>query len=285
MSSFVLLAPLAVSAISVVMAERSARRSWGYYFGIGAAANSLFVLGTLAILVEGIICAILIVPLFAVVGGLGGLLAGAVCRWTQWPKRGAFAFVALPLVFGSMEQQVPLPQTIVSVERSRTIAARPEEVWKALLSTRDIAPSEMAKGWMYRIGVPLPLSAVTTHEDGRLIRHIEMGKQVRFEQVASDWVPGKYVRWTYRFASDSFPPGALDDHVRIGGRYFDVIDTEYKLEPQTEGTRLRVVMRYRVSTTFNWYARPIATFLVGDFEETALAFYAGRARSGNLGET
>jgi hypothetical protein len=36
-------------------------------------------------------------------------------------------------------------------------------------------------------------------------------------------------------------------------------------------------MRYRVSTPFNWYAGPVADFLVGDFTERILAFYARRA--------
>jgi hypothetical protein len=38
-------------------------------------------------------------------------------------------------------------------------------------------------------------------------------------------------------------------------------------------------MKYRVSTAFNWYTRPIAEFLVGNFEEAALRFYARRAET------
>ena len=58
---------------------------------------------------------------------------------------------------------------------------------------------------------------------------------------------------------------------------FDVIDTEYELLNVGSGTELRVRMKYRVSTAFNWHTRPIAEFLVGDFEEAALRFYARRA--------
>jgi hypothetical protein len=65
--------------------------------------------------------------------------------------------------------------------------------------------------------------------------------------------------------------------VRIGGRYFDVIDTEYALRKLNALTELRVTMRYCVSTAFNWYTQPNADFLVGNFEEAALWFYAARA--------
>jgi hypothetical protein len=104
-----------------------------------------------------------------------------------------------------------------------------------------------------------------------------MGKGIEFDQVVAVWEPLRRMGWTYRFTESSFPAGALDDHVRIGGRYFDLVDTEYELEPVAGGTRMTARMRYRVSTHFNWYARPLARLLVGNFEATALAFYARRA--------
>lgn len=130
---------------------------------------------------------------------------------------------------------------------------------------------------MYRIGVPLPLYANTEMRDGERVRHIEMGKGIQFDQVVIDWEPERLVRYTYRFTPDSFPPRALDDHVLIGGDYFDLHDTEYLLEPIASGTRVSTRISYRVSTHFNWYARAVARLLVGNFEETALAFYARRA--------
>jgi hypothetical protein len=277
MSTFTLLVPIVVGAVTVYMAERAGRRSWSYYFFAAAAANALFVIGTMVIRVEGLICAVLAVPLFGLVGGLGGILMGAVCRWTRWPRPAIYSFAALPLLLGGLEQNLALPQDIQSVERVRTISESPEAIWTHLTVAKDIQPDEIGTAWMYRIGVPLPLSAVTVLADGTQVRHIMMGKGIRFDQIAADWQPNRRVRWTYRFANGSFPPGALDDHVRIGGRYFDVIDTEYVLRKLNAGTELRVTMRYRVSTAFNWYTQPIADFLVGNFEEAALRFYAIRA--------
>src|SRR5260221_5388489 len=277
MSSFTLLVPIMVGAVTVNMAARAGRRSWSYYFFAAAAANALFVIGTMVIRVEGLICAVLAVPLFGLVGGLGGILMGAVCRWTKWPRPAIYSFAALPLLLGGLEQNLTLPQDIRSVERVSTIFASPEAIWTHLTVAKDIRPDEIGTAWMYRIGVPLPLSAVTVLADGTQVRHIMMGKGIRFDQIAADWQPTRRVRWTYRFANDSFPPGALDDHVRIGGRYFDLIDTEYVLRKVNAGTELRVTMRYRVSTAFNWYTQPNADFLVGNFEEAALRFYAARA--------
>jgi hypothetical protein len=280
MSSFTLLIPALVGAVTVVAAEWTRRRSWRYYFFSAALANSLLVFGALAFSIEGLICSVLAVPLFALVGGVSGLLTGALCRWTQWPRKAIYGLAILPVILGGFEQLLPLPDGVLTAERSRSIAAPPAEVWARLLSTEAIRPEEMDAAWMYRIGVPLPLSATSEEGNGQLVRHITMGKDIHFDQIATSWEPNRRVLWTYRFTEDSFPPQALDDHVRIGGRYFDVIDTEYLIDATPTGSTLQVTMHYRVSTTYNWYVRPIANFLVANFEQTALAFYAHRTESG-----
>jgi hypothetical protein len=279
MSSFTLLVPALVGAVTVVTAEWTHRRSWAYFFWTAAGANGLLVFGALALSIEGLICSVLAVPLFAIVGGVSGLLTGALCRWARWPRTSLYGFAVLPLAFGAIEQHIALPDGVLTAEQSRSIAAPPAEVWARLLSTAAIRPEEMDAAWMYRIGVPLPVSATSEEGNGQLVRHVTMGKNIHFDQIATDWEPGHWVLWTYRFTEDSFPPQAFDDHVRIGGRYFDVIDTEYVIEPTPAGSTLHVTMHYRVSTTYNWYVRPIANFLVVNFEQTALAFYAHRAES------
>ena len=56
--------------------------------------------------------------------------------------------------------------------------------------------------------------------------------------------------------------------------------TFYSRQPGRSGTTtLRVSMRYRVSTRYNWYAQPVAELFVSNFEDTALRFYARRAEA------
>jgi len=280
--SFVLLAPTVVGAVTVYIAELRERRSWSYYFGTGALANVLFVVGTFMFMLEGLICVIIATPLFALLGGVAGILAGAACRLTRrWMQPTVYCLTALPLVLGSLENKLPVPREISTVERSITIAAPPADVWAQLTTAPRIRPEEVEDGFVYRIGVPLPESAITgVGTTGEVVRHIRMGKGIQFDQVAADWEPGRRVRWVNRFTPDSFPPRALDDHVRIGGAYFDVIDAEYALQPGAGGTTaLHVAISYRVSTRFNWYAGRVAEVLLGNFEETVLHFYARRAEA------
>ena len=278
LGSFIVGSPFVVGVVTVYLAELVERRSWMYYFFAPLAATALYVVGTLAILIEGWICAIVIIPMFALVGGLAGLLMGAICRATNWPRRTFVGCIAvLPLLGGAVEHHIPSPQGDRVQRRELLVAAPPERVWRELVDARAIQPAEVDSAWMYRIGVPLPTDGAGEFREGEHVRHVTMGKGVRFDQVATEWRENERVSWRYRFAADSFPPGALDDHVRIGGQYFDVGETTYELAPAGAGTRLTVRMRYRVSTHFNWYAGPVADFLVGDFAEVILDFYGQRA--------
>ena len=275
---FIYLAPVLVGAATVYFAERQAPRTSGYCFRAGVVANLLFVLGTMAVLIEGLVCAVIIVPLFMVMGGLAGMLMGFVCRRLIWPRATLYSLAALPLALGALVNAAPPPRETERIERSIVIAAPPAAVWQQIHDARDIRPEEVQQGWMYRIGVPLPQSGVTQDTAHGRVRKITMGKQIHFEQVEQERQENRHVRWTYRFDKDSIPAGALDDHVMIGGQYFDLIDTAYTLTPLVDGgTRLDINMGYRVSTDFNWYARPVASLLIGNFEDVVLKFYARRA--------
>ena len=232
----------------------------------------------MAILIEGLICAIIVVPLFAAVGALGGLVMGAICRLTNWPKQAVYSFAVLPLLLGAVPPNEAGNNYYGVVERTIVVKASPDKIWQQIYEARNIKPEEVSHAWMYRIGVPLPLAGMTEETPSGLVRRITMGKSVYFDQVSTDWRVNHHVNWRYRFYDDSFPPHAMDDHVKIGGHHFDIIDTQYSLvQNDAQSTELKVTMHYRINTEFNWYANPVAQLLIGNFEEVILNFYSRRA--------
>jgi hypothetical protein len=244
---FIYPVPILVGMVTVYLAERQRRRSWRYYAFAPMLAISWMVLGTLLILIEGLICAIIIIPLFAVLSTAGGLVMGALCRLGRWPKATLRCVGALPFLVAGLGDRIPTPADHGTLERS--------------------------------IGVPPPISGQLRETAEGRVRTTTWGKQVHFDEVIRDWVPERHVRWSYRFSGDSFPPGALDDHVVIGGHYFDLVDTSFTLEPEGGSTRLTTRVRYRVSTQFNFYADGVARFLLGDLSEAGLRLYKARTEA------
>jgi len=120
LASFIYGSPLLVGLVTVYVAELTERRSWKYYFAAPVLATVLYVVGTLLLVIEGWICAIIIIPMFALLGGLAGLLMGAICRATNWPRSSVVGcFAALPVLFGAIEHQIPAASLEREGSRSR----------------------------------------------------------------------------------------------------------------------------------------------------------------------
>jgi len=278
---FVLLAPIAVGAVTVYFGELASRRTLGDHVARSILATLLFVVGALVVELEGWICSIIILPLFIALGVIGGLLMLLVCRLTKWPRSTLSCIVALPLALGAFETKLALPDSLIAIERSVVIEAPPERVWQELIDARDIRADEVGSAWLFRIGVPLPLEGQLL--DGRGLdspmpaRRVRMAKNVYFDEKVIEARPNELIRWTYEFYPDSFPPNALDEHVRVGGLYFDVRDTSYSLARRGDATELTMRIDVRVSTHFNWYANPVARFLIGNLAEANLGYYKRRS--------
>jgi hypothetical protein len=278
LASFVFLTPLLLGAFAVYLLP-PAQRTFGRCLIAPWLPLLVFVAGTAILLIEGSICIAMALPIFLIMASLGGLLGGLILRFTTPARSTVGAVLLLPLLFGLAERGVPLPDHLGDTEESIHIDAAPETIWHLINDATDIQPDEMAQGLAWRIGVPFPQEAVTVDVDGGRVRKLHWDHGVHFDEPILDWVENRYIRWRYVFAADSVPPGALDEHVRIGGRHFDLIDTSYRLTPEQGGTRLAIHVSYRVSTHFNAYAGAWADWLVGDAARTILAFYQRRAEA------
>jgi Polyketide cyclase / dehydrase and lipid transport len=269
--------PLAVGAVTVYVAERHSRRSWGYYASAGAFANTFYVAGAVIVLIEGIVCAVIVLPLFMGIGCLAGLAMGAACRLMRKPSGPALCVALLPFAVGVLESPTELPTSIETIERSVAVAASPQELWRSIVDVPEVDSHEVPGTWLYRMGLPPPLAGVPRETADGPTRRVTMGQGVYFDEIVEEAREPEYLHWRFRFYDDSFPAGALDEHVAIGGHYFDFIDATYRMDAAGAGTRVTVTLRYRLTTPFNWYAAPFAEWLLGDLLESNLGYYRARA--------
>ncbi|WP_437881835.1 SRPBCC family protein [Pseudomonas sp. LRF_L74] len=276
-AAFVYAVPFAVGAITIYLAERVTRRSWVFYVFVPWLAVALFVGGTAVALIEGLICIAMALPLFCLLGSAGGLLMGLICRLRKRPVRTLQSIALLPLLMAAGEHLIPSRNDIDQVQRSVHIAAAPADVWKLILNPRDMRPEELQGGLAYRIGVPYPVQAITERAEVGAVRKSFWQKGVQFDERISAIEPERFIAWTYQFTPESFPAGSMDEHVVIGGQYFDLLDTRYTLTPENGGTRLDLDVRFRATTKFNWYAVPLANYMLNDTAGVLLNFYRQRA--------
>lgn len=245
---------------------------------IAALAVAFFAFAGGALMREGAICIVMSLPLFFAMGILGALIAALSAMFGAKTNKKVLGLMLLfPFAAAPFEQRGTPENAYQQVNRSIYIAASPAEIWQHINFPLDIKPVELKSGFAYKIGVPYPIEARTIEPKVGGTRQLQWERGVKFEEVITAWDENRHVAWKYKFDKNSFPEGSLDDHIVIGGRYFDLEDTSYTLTPEAGGTRLSIAVKTRVTTTFNWYAGARAEFLIDDTAKAILLFYKNRA--------
>ncbi len=240
----------------------------------------------LAALGEGAICVFMALPFligFLIIGIalpilLGSLLGNELVKTHQKKFKKYVSIIALaPLIWGGIEQHTQPQDTFHTFEKQIIIEAQTQDIWPLLLNPQNIKPSELSDGIAYKIGAPYPVSASTPLPKIGQMRHSVWQKGITFDEEITAIKENEHIAWKYHFHENSFPKGSLDDHIVIGGTYFDLTKTSYTLEPIENGTVLTMSVSYRISTNFNWYAELWGDLLIGDTAETLLEFYKNRS--------
>jgi hypothetical protein len=78
---------------------------------------------------------------------------------------------------------------------------------------------------------------------------------------------------------NEIPPTAMDEHIVIGGKYFDVLEGRYALSPGPNGKthRLHLSSKFVLNSPMNWYAGPWARWIMRDIQENILQVLKKRA--------
>lgn len=246
---FIFFVPLAMGYLSVFWLERP--RWWTITFLpwlTWVLAVALASLGGY----EGMICILMATPVAIVLASLGGWCAAA----TRHITRGSAAFVlGLPLVLMPLESRVDPPARIRLVSSAIDVAAPRATVWAQIREVPAIRPEEHGTTFYNRIGFPRPLEARLYGEGVGAVRHATFERGVLFVETITAWQEGERLAFTIEADTANIPATTLDQHVTIGGRYFDVLDGEYRLENLPDGgTRIHLTSHHRLSTTMAAYA-------------------------------
>lgn len=255
-ASFLVLVPIVMGLITVAEAQHSRLRPiWQWIL-----LPWLPIIVSLAIVyllnLEGLICILLALPVALVSSSIGGLIAGIVQRYFRRPTRRSLACVLLlPVFIAPLELQLPPPAQFRTVQTQIGIQASAETIWKNIEQVKAISPEEIRPTWTHTIGFPLPVAATLSHRGIGGVRHASFERGLLFIETINKWDEGHTLGFSIKANTEHIPPQTLDEHVTIGGRYFDVLNGEYRLEPQPGGIIiLHLSSEERLSMDFNSYA-------------------------------
>ena len=244
----------------------------------------MLLVAALAVL-EGAICIVMASPILLVFSLAGGLLARLVWSSVGASPATSFGVAVLPIAFALVEVHTPYATQIRTVNTEILIHAPSGVVWDNIKSVRTIASRELPGSWVNRIGFPEPVAAKLSHEGVGGVREASFTGGLVFTETVNEWRPGDDLRFSIKAHSESIPTTTLDEHVTIGGAYFDVLDGEYRLEPRTDGVLLHLASRERLSTHVNMYAGAWTDAVMRGIQEQILEVIRARCEAEIAGGT
>jgi hypothetical protein len=271
---FIFFMPFALGCIAVYIAEikhpqRVRTWIWLPWLSLLAALG-----GILLTLLEGVICIAMFLPIGMVLASIGGLVGGLAARFVRSRRAQSLTMACiliLPFLTGPWEKQVFYQWESRRVENVIDIQAPPEVVWRNIERVAAIRPDELPSSWAHAIGFPDPIEATLSHEGVGGVRNASFMGNLVFIETVDVWEPGQRLGFTIAADTDKIPPTTLDEHVRIGGPYFEVLRGEYRLEPVSKDvTRLHLSSQHRLSTDFNWYAHLWTDAVMSDLQKRIL---------------
>jgi len=255
---FILFTPFGMGFITIFVIERrSAQSIWTWFLipwvplfaGLAAAGVLLW---------EGLICIVMFAPIAMISASIGGVAAGLIARLmrSRASRSATLAcVVCLPLLISPLEHQLLSQRDLRSVESVVDIKASTASVWKNIERVPAIQPAELRPSWSHAIGFPNPVEATLSKESVGGVRNASFEGGVLFIETVDAWEPNHHLGFSIHAQTDRIPKTTLDEHVTVGGEYFDVLHGDYELETLPNGmTRLRLRSLHRVSTDLNWYA-------------------------------
>jgi len=277
--SFLFLVPAALGFI-VIWFEREERRWARMLFGPWVSAV-IMTLCTVALQLEGWICVIMALPVILFMASLGGVVAGFARPKVQTDggRRLCVAAVALlPFVAGPLESLRARSNELRTVACSIDIAATPAQVWRQVRSVPRITEAEHTFSWHHRVGFPRPTEAVLEGTGVGSVRYARFEGDLLFVEKVTEWDENRRLSFSIKADTANIPPTTLDEHVIIGGPYFDVLHGTYWIEPLgPDRVRLHLASDQRLATGFNAYAAWWTEWVMADLQDYILRIVKARA--------
>lgn len=255
--SFIFSVPLACGALSVGIGRIIGSDKWVTYAVIvPGVALTMGLLICLLTKIEAVICVIMALPFLFGGSVLGGWLAHALLPKNSSRSHLQVTFaVFIPFIAAWVEGSMNWPSETKAITNTIVIEAPADKIWPEIASVDAIKSEQIRDSWIYWIGFPKPIAATLDHHRVGGVRIATFERGVSFFEEVTEWDQPRKLSFTIHADPAFIPQTAFDQHIIVGGRFYDVLDGTYEIEQiGTDRCRLHLTSNHRLSTRFNAYA-------------------------------
>lgn len=276
--TFLFCLPTIVGALTVYLSDKDNVCKLSFRIFAPWIPIFIFLIITLAFSLEGWACWLMVLPLFLIAASIGGLIGGYLKKRKNDNKLSVTAIALLPILLSPIEQGIEnLPGTYEAYTFI-DINAPAKTIWNEVTRVRAIPESEDS-GWLNKfLGFPRPVKAELNFEGVGAYREAIFTGGLVFHEKVYQYVDNKLMEFEIKAIPTEIPSTTLDEHVVVGGDYFDVLNGKYELEKlDNDNYRLHLTSRFKMSTTFNFYAGMWAKWIMKDIQNNILRIEKKRA--------
>jgi len=269
--TFLFLLPTIIGALTVYLSDKEKVKKISYRIFIPWIPIILFLIITLILEIEGWACWIMILPIFFIAASIGGLIGGYFKLKKPNNKLNISILVLLPFLISPIENLI---ETIPGTYKAYTyidIEAPAEKIWDNVTRVSEISEKE-DKGYLSNfLGFPRPVKAELDFEGVGAYREAIFTNGLIFRETVTEYVDNKKMVFSIKANTYEIPSTTLDEHILIGGDYFDVLNGTYELEKLDNGKhRLHLYSHFKMNTTFNFYAGWWGKWIMKDIQNNIL---------------
>jgi hypothetical protein len=269
--TFLFLLPSIVGALTVYFSSAEKVKKITYRIFIPWIPIFAFFLITLFFAIEGWPCLLMILPIFLLAASVGGLVGGYFKLKKKENKIYVSVLTLLPLLISPFENYLGAESSPYKAYTFIDIDAPAEKIWDNVTRVREI-PAQEDKGWLTNLlNFPRPVKAELNYEGVGAYREAIFTNGLVFHETVTEYIDNKRMSFTIKALPHEIPLTTMDEHLVVGGKYFDVLNGTYELEQLNKKTcRLHLWSNFKLNTTFNFYASWWAKNIMKDIQNNIL---------------
>ena len=212
-------------------------------------------------------------PIFLLFASLGGLTA-RYFRLRKSKRANNLQLslaVLLPFVLSPVEQLIGSIPGFYKADTYIDIQAPKERIWSHVTRVSEIKPNEDRSVLTKLLQLPRPIRAELNYNGVGAERAAIFAGGLIFNEKVIEYEDQKLMKFSIKANTFEIPSTTFDNHILIGGDYFDVLQGTYELEPLGENKfRLHLYSEFKLSTTFNFYASIWGLWIMKDIQNNIL---------------
>jgi hypothetical protein len=282
--TFFIIVPMGIGGLTVFLSSLKYAKKVAYRIFAPWIPVIFTIVLTIALQIEGWGCWIMICPLFLVFGSIGGLIAGnlKIRKAEKAEKLNISILVLLPFLIGPIENSIQTKPEIFTTYTSIIIESNPEKIWQNVTSVKEIKSQDDNSRLITLLGFPKPVKAELDTLAVGGFRKAIFERGLVFNETVTEYENQKLMTFQIKANTFEIPSTTLDEHILIGGEYFDMLNGTYKLKKiNTNRYELILYSNFSMKTTFNSYASIWGNWIMKDIQNNILKVIKNRSEQKN----